>query len=175
MKVTGYEIREAIRRWEIRRDTAASQFDDSLWRFKDEDRPSSDDAMRAFAEAEAAIARLQAAQVRYNLSIELAALNESMSLAEAVKRLGGVARAEKMWRAALTRDTVSPRKRYFSLDAGERTRRADEERAVRSLGTMEVMDRAARAAAFTGALRAGIAEANGRRLEIEGVEPALLE
>lgn len=52
MNVTGYLLREAIRRHELRRDTAARQFEDGILRFPDEDKLSPDDAARAFLEAE---------------------------------------------------------------------------------------------------------------------------
>ncbi len=66
MKVTGIQIREAIKRWTLRRDASAGQFSESLWQFsEDKNTTTPVDLMKTFQEAEAAIARLQLAQTRY--------------------------------------------------------------------------------------------------------------
>lgn len=172
MKVTGFLLREAIRRWELRRDTAANQFDDSLAKFKDEDKQSPTEITQAFVEAEVAVAKLQAAQARYNLSInvKLEVTNETVTLCEAVKRLGGAGRLEKMWRSA----AGGKKDRYGGYDQG--TRRADEVRAVRTVTVKESMAHANRASAVAGALRAGIAKANGTEMEAReiGLDTMLL-
>jgi hypothetical protein len=169
MKVTGYQLREAIRRHELRRDAAATQFNESLWRFEDEDKISPDDLHTLFVEAEKTIGVLQVGQMRYNRAVALNVTGEKMTLAEGVKRIGGAGRIEKMWR-----ESVGKKDRY-GRDPSDRTRSSDTQHVVRALSVKECMDRTSRTAKFAGALRAAIAEANSREVEVEGLDPSLFE
>src|SRR5579885_1022293 len=102
MKVTGYQIREAIRKQELQRDTVISQFNASLFKFEGEEKLSPDDVAKMFTQAEQAIANLQTGLARYNLYVVIDVLGDKMTLAEGVKRLGGAGRLEKLWREAAT-------------------------------------------------------------------------
>jgi hypothetical protein len=170
MKVTGFLLREALRRWELRRDTAASQFESSLMRFPDEDKPAPDSLATAFVDAEHAISCLQVAQARYNLLVTIEVMGAVMPLCQGVKRLGGAGRLDKLWRSAVG----EKKDRYGMRD--EHTRRADETRAVRVMSIPDAMVRANRAAVFAGALRAAIAKGNGTEIPTSDLllDPALL-
>jgi len=168
MKVTGYQLKEAIRRWELRRDGAHQQFSDTLWAFAGEDKPAPDTVMKLYTTAEGNIAVLQTAQAEYNLTVQVDVQGHIVALAGAIKRLGGAQRAEKMWREAV----ASKRDRYYDRDP--RTKKADEERAQAVLPLETLLDRAAKAAAFTGALRAAIAEGNSKEVDIKDLDAALL-
>jgi hypothetical protein len=159
MKVTGYLLREAIRRRELRRDTAANQFEDSLSKFADEDKQTPDELAAIFVLEEKNIAKLQAVQDRYNLKVEVDVLGEKITLGEAIKRLGGAGRLDKMWRGV----TTGRRDRYGYRD--ENTRKADEERARPTVTAKEAMDRATKASVVAGAMRAAIAKGNGTEIE----------
>ena len=170
MLVTGYQLREAIKRHTLLRDTAAAMFSDSLHKFPGEDKADPDTLLQQFYAADTAIARLQVAQMKYNLAvklvIEMRKEDGPMTLAEGVKRLGGAARCEKMWRSAAT-----PKEKRFIY---EDTRRKDEERAVPALTLTEAAHRASVAAQGAGRLRQAIAVANAREVEIEGLDASLL-
>lgn len=170
MMVTGFLLREAIRRWELRRDTAAAQFDSSLIRFPGDERQDPDDVVALFLEAEVNIALLQEAQSRYNLAVSIDVLGTSMTLCAAVKRLGGAGRLDKMWRTA-----VGGKKDRHSYH-DPMTRKTDEVRAERVINAKQAMERANKASAFAGALRAGIAKGNGTELGAEALklDPKLL-
>ena len=99
MKVTGYKIREAISRNKLRRDTANSQFTDSLHVFPNEKKRTPDELVAIIEVAEDRIAKLQVLQDRYNLEN---VVDGGQSLAYVVKRIGGLERQEKMWRSAAT-------------------------------------------------------------------------
>jgi hypothetical protein len=169
MNVTGYQLKEAIRRWELRRDGARQQFADTLWRFEGETKPSPDEVMKLYKDAETAIAVLQTAQAEYNLGVKVDVQGHTVALAGAIKRLGGAQRAEKMWSEA----TASKNSRYY-YDRDPRTKKTDEERAQAVLPLDQLLDRAAKAASFTGALRAAIAEGNSKEVEIAELDAALL-
>jgi hypothetical protein len=169
MKTTGYQLREAIKRWETRRDAAAAQFSEALWRFKDEDKLSPDDIMGIFTKAEDAVGRLQTVQSKYNLLVQVTVQGREMSLTEAVKLVGGAGRAEKMWREA---STSTGRSLY---DGSSRTvKKQDEEHAVRVLALPALLERSTKAARYTSVLKAAIAEANAREADIKDLDSALL-
>ena len=167
MLVTGYTLRESIRRWQLQRDAAQATFKDAFTRFKDEEKTSPDKVAEMFFTAEQAIARLQAAQAEYNTKVQVHPTGMSpMSLAEAVKLVGGAARMEKMWRSI-----VAPERDRYSLRAevAIATRKTDEERQVWTMAGDVVTQRAMKASAVSGALRAAIAEANTTKVELVGL------
>ena len=172
-KVTGYQLREAIKRQTLLRDTAAAMFTDSLRKFPGEDKPVPDEMMASFYRADTAIAKLQVAQMRYNLIVKIGTFammhadQKSMTLAEAVKRLGGSGRCEKMWRGAAT-----PTEKRFGYDE---TRREDEVRAMPQLTLIEAAKRSSAAAKGVGQLRQAIAVANATEVEVEDLDEELLQ
>lgn len=171
MNVNGFLLREAIKKWELRRDTAYSQFDDTLHKFPGEEKESPDVVHALFTDAESAIAKLETAQAKYNLKVVVEiAPGHQMTLCEAVKRLGGAARAEKMWKTA-----ANPKKEKYSF-TDTLTRDKDKERAVATLSSKYLIKRANEAAAYTSSLRAAIARGNGTEIPADqlGLDPALL-
>jgi len=161
MLVTGYDLREALKRWTLRKDTASRQFNNTIFAFDDENKPSPTSVAQDFTKADCAVALLQEAQQRYNLAVQITVKGQSMSLAMAVKSIGGAGRLEKMWRFATT-DTGRDR---YSIR--ETTRRADDIVARRVISPEECMEKADAAARFASALRSAVASANGNKLPIE--------
>lgn len=176
MKVTGYMLREAIKQHELRRDTAASAFDGSLKVFPGETKEAPASVVEKFLTAEEAVAKLQTAQMRYNLAVMVEAFvghyasdKEQTSLAEAIKTVGGYGRAEKMWRSAAN---PNKKERYgFNDDEMDPTR----VRATATITSSEAMKQATFAGKRAGNLRAAIATANAKEVEIEDLSPALFE
>jgi hypothetical protein len=168
MKVTGYKLREAIRRAVTRRDILDRQFKESLWAFEDKSElgPPSKVA-KEFAAADEAVARLEEAQQIYNSKVMLNVQGQRMSLAQAVKRVGGAGRLEKMWKSAAL-DTG--RDRYDSM---RRTRSKDDIHATRQVSVQEALKHQQEAASFLSDLRAAVAEGNTTALEIE-IDSSLL-
>lgn len=169
MKVNGFQLREAVRRWELIRENAAKQFPGTHWAFEGEkDRLHPDMVMERYIEADVALAKLQTAQQQYNLDVKLDVSGVHMSLSEAVKRLGAAGRAEKMWRVALNDEGQD---RYSSQR--NITRNKDEERAKKVMKPDALLERANKASKFAGALRAAIAKGNVTEVDLP-VDPALL-
>lgn len=169
MKITGYQLREAIKQHELRRDTSSQAFDGSLKVFPGEEKPSPLSFASQFLAAERNIAQLQVAQMKYNLAVTVRVEGETMTLAEAIKRVGGEGRCEKMWRSA----AGTKRDRYSTYGEDE----IDPSR-IRSRPTItltEAVKLATVAGKRAGAMRAAIATANAAEVEIEDLSPALFE
>ncbi len=170
MKITGYQLREAIKQQVLRRDTAAQVFPSSLRTFPDEEKDTPASVMNEFLLAEQAVAQLQVAQMRYNLEVQVTVVGERMTLAEAIKRVGAPARAEKMWRTA-----TGPRMdRYRSLDDNVEMDPL-KVRAKPTMTSKEALSRAQGAAKLAGAYRAAISLGNALEIEISGLDSALFE
>jgi hypothetical protein len=169
MQVTGYALREAIRRQQLRRDTIAAQFSDTLYVFEGEEKQSPDEVAAALMKAERTVAALQRAQDEYNLHVKVTGkLIGEMTLCTAVKLVGGTGRLEKMWRTAAV-----PKQDCY--DTERMVRNKDDVRARSTMNVRDLTDRAAKAASYAGALRAAIAEANSTKIEIEGLDGGFFE
>lgn len=169
MEVTGYKLQHTVRELTHRRDIAASQFSESLYKFEGDSTPSPTFFMEIYLDCEQKIARLQTAQQRYNLAVEVDVDGNKMTLSEAIKRVGGAGRAEKMWRSCAS---DKGRDRYHTREI---TRSKDEIRAERQVSVGTAMELARTAAKFASALRTAIQVGNATTLEVEGLEPSLFE
>lgn len=168
MQVNGYKLREALRRWTLRRDTATGQFPQVLSAFPNEDKPDPKTVAANVLTAETAIAKLQTAQTIYNSRVMLRIHNEPVSLLGCIKRVGGLGRIEKMWRTAAT--VKADRYSY-----GAETRKADEMVAVRRVTYEAASDMAAQYSRVLAEAREAIATGNAQMVDIEDLDPALFE
>lgn len=174
MKVSGYQLREAIKQHELRRDVASKTYNSSLKAFKDEDKQSPQVIVTEFLEAERAIAELQTAQMRYNLTVEVEFPYDSPEqrngvrapLGFFIKLVGSLARAEKMYRSAAT----GKEDRYSLRDD---VRNANEETAKPTISPSQAVEQAAVYAKKAGQVRAAIATANATEIEIKDLNPSL--
>lgn len=170
MKTTGYALREAIKQHELKRDTASRTFNASLKKFPDETKDKPQDVVVQLLNAEKAIAKLQVAQMRYNLAVTVDVQGEGMTLAEAIKRVGGDARAEKLWRSA-----SGPAADPYGYNRAPDTRDPNQVHAVATITSAEATKLASASAKRAGAFRAAIATGNAREVELEGLESSLFE
>ena len=173
MRVTGYSLREAIKLHDLRRSTAAGQFKDSLHRFADEKKTTPQEVVNSLLASEKAIALLQTAQAEYNLKViisvrNLAGIEEIMTLSEAIKSIGGIARAEKMWRSV-----ASPEQNRFSYREPNLVREAGQVHAEQTINQLTALELATKMAKYAGAIRAAIAVANAKEMEIESLDSKL--
>lgn len=167
MKTTGYALREALKQQELLRETASRSFNDTLKAFAGEIKDSPVSVMDAMIRAEAAIASLQTAQMRYNLMVTVKVEDTTFSLAAAVKLVGGVARAAKMWQSV-----AAPKEdRYGYRNTDERD--PNQLRAEPTINTQEALKLATIMAKRAAALRQVIAVANATEVEIEDLDPSL--
>lgn len=168
MKVTGYAIREGLRRWQLRRDSAYGQFKESILAFPDEAKPKPIEVSGRAELAEGNIARLQAFQARYNAGVTILVRGVGeMSLLQAVKAVGGLGRLERMWRQA----SASKDDRYGYRD----TRQTGEIRALRQVSFDEAAEAAATIGRQLGAYREAIAAGNATEVTYTDLDAALFE
>jgi hypothetical protein len=169
MKTTGYDLREAIKQHELRRDTAARGFNGALKKFPGEEKQSPESIVEAFTAAEVAITTLQTAQMRYNLAVTVTASGKTMPLALAIKLVGGIARVEKMWRSV-----AGPKEDRYGYSHDD-VRDPNQLRAVPTVPAGTALKLASAAAKRSSALRKAIAVGNATEVEIEGLDAALFE
>lgn len=171
MLVTGYKIQQAIRRHTSSLEIANKQFVEGVTYFPSCEKPDILKLFESYAEHEAAIAELQVAQALYNLRVTVTATasdgtEKRMSLHEAVKRVGGAGRGEKMWRTAAK---GGGNDRYCNKD--ERSK--ENEYAVPAMNPTDCLQQANRAGRYAGSLREAIQLGNATEFDIE-INPALL-
>lgn len=164
LKLTGYGLKEIIKKLERRRDTVKQQFEESLYFFQGETKltEANDTANRLshkYEELERNIALVQAVQAVYNTSLTITVQGEKYNLSHAIKLLGGAERIEKLWQKAAETGTPA----YSSYD---RVRVTGQEHAKRSILISTAIERAEKASTFVGALRAAIAVANSTEKEV---------
>lgn len=101
MEITGLKLRDAIKRWEIRRDSLKIQFENARYKFEDEAKDSPLDLSDKIVQAESNIVTLQCLQIRYNQQVKVRSdlLQKDISIAEGVKLSGAYDRVTKLWSA----------------------------------------------------------------------------
>lgn len=172
MKIDGYTIQHTIREVEHEREIAASQFADALYAFRNEHKPNAGTLMDIYERCEERIARLQVVQARYNLAVSVhipvgdKGQVVSMPLHEAVKRVGGAGRMEKMWRSA----SKEPKERYGY--GGDHKREAGAEFSQRTVPLDASISSAREAARYANGLRAAIQKGNATEVDMD-VDAAL--
>lgn len=172
MKVTGYRIQHALRELEAARELAHQQFVENVMQFESqEEKLELPEVFARFTALERKVARLQIFQANYNLSVQVQVGGETMSLHEAVKLVGGAGRAEKMWRDVVKGNKSNPYSRF----SGSETRSKDQEYAKRSVSVADALGHAKLAARTAASLRQAIQVGNASELELQGLEPSLLE
>lgn len=167
MEVTGYKLREALRNQRTLRDVHAARFNETLFQFESSNKDNPQAVAEAFRKADHAVATLEEAQQLYNQQVRLKAGGETITLARAIKLVGGAGRLEKMWRSA-AKDTGRDRYSYREM-----TRKSDEIVAQRQVAVDDAIKLATNAAQYASELRNAIAEANATRVNIE-ISPDLL-
>jgi len=177
MKVTGQQLIAAIKEWSHVRDMATAEFSMSNHRFPGDQKDSPAEVSARIVTAEGNVAKLQAAQGAFNQRIKVTVDGETLSLAEAIKRIGGVSRVEKLWREVAKGDEKKRRRSsLYGDDIGlVRSKKDDVERAEILVTPAEANLKAKEIAKKVALLRSAIQAGNARKTEIEGLEPALFE
>lgn len=168
MKITGYQLREAIKVWQLRKTAAEAAFTDSLTKFKDDNKEEPSVAADRVVEAETAIVRLQVAQMKYNLAVkvDVAGVGE-ITLAEVIKLAGATSRIEKVWSGATS--TLNMNARY-----SHGVRDPNHDHAKAAVTPKEILERTSGLTKRAGALRAALGAGNTREVPIEDLDAATL-
>lgn len=171
MKITGWQLRDALSVHTLRKEAAEKAFNGTLKAFPGEKKETPQEVVAQLATSELAIVKLQVAQMRYNLAVTVEVEGESMTLAEAVKRVGYTGRIEKMWKGTIEDTKPSPYESpYDTRDTASTIVRS--ERTIASKDAVRLTTEAGKRAR---ALRTAVNNANGREVEIESLDRALFE
>jgi hypothetical protein len=166
MKINGYQLREAIKRLSLSRDAFLSQFKDSLYTFeKEQTNLSPIKLMYLLEKAEYQTAIVEEAQQKFNQIVTVSVQNETMTLARAVKLVGGAARREKLWK-----EVIVPKNRYGLLEPVMLTRNKDSEYAIPTISKEEALLQSHDASIFASSLRNAIAKGNNAEIERIGIK-----
>lgn len=167
MKITGYKLREAIRLQKMQIVVLNGQFNGSLVQFKEDKKGDPRDIAKQLEAAELALAKLQVAQSYCNLNVQVNVLGNKMTLGDAVKRIGGIARLEEIWtKVANTEPDRYSMRHGMSRDPAQ-------EYAQTQIDPQEALKLATGYAREAAALRAAIAEANSETIEISFLDSKL--
>jgi len=170
MEVTGHQLREAISVWELMRDASKQSFGNSIFKFEDEDKDSPLQLSDEYQEAEENIASLQAAQVEYNLNLEVSIdEGEPISLCHAIKLIGAVQRMSSLWNVSL--DSAPS----LSLYSSPNVREKDSKYAVLTISADDVLEEKIKISKRLSVLRAAVAAMNNTKMDIIWLNPLLLE
>jgi hypothetical protein len=171
-EVNGYQLREALKRWKVRKDVADKQFKDCLYGFKDDEagKPTPQAVAENYQKADFAIAKIQELQQAFNAQTQIEVGGKRMTLSLAIKLVGGAGRLENMWRSAAT-DTG--RETRYGYDR-QMSRKADEEYARRRVKVEEAIKHSDQAAQYAASLRSAIATANSKTINVPADVPAEL-
>lgn len=167
MQVNGYELREAMKRWNTLRNIAAAQHKDSIFVFEGDENLTLDKVVANFVEADNAYSKLQEVQQWYNglVQVNYKGLDSkpvTSTLAFAVKAVGGAGRIEKMWR-----DACSEKQDRYGGYRQERERDPSKTYAKRAVPIAEAMTKADAASKYAMTLRQAIARANTTQVEVK--------
>jgi len=166
MQITGYELRERLRKLQLERETAAAQFADSLFEFPTArgKKPKPEEIVGIVDRCERAIAAVQAAQSLYNAKVYASVRGESMQLTVAIKLIGALGRVEKLWRIAATgkKDKYA---HYRSDDPGRL--KEGELLAERTITPEAAAEHVSAYAERLGALRMAVALANATPIDLD--------
>lgn len=160
MKTTGYQLQLRIKN--LKRDVEAysTMFENGKTKFEGEDKMIASEAYTKFRQAEDDLALTQSAQAVYNAAVKVTVQGKEMSLARAIKLLGGAGRGEAMWRSI-----VAPKKdRYMREESSSKDN--DKVYATPTYTMKQAMEEALKASKLAEALRQAIQEANAKEVEI---------
>jgi len=161
IKTTGYALQSRIRKLKVDIDTYSTQFENGKSKFQDEDKVTSMEAFTLLQNAELQLAEVQTQQCMYNQAVFIDVQGQRMSLAKAIRLVGGAGRAEAMWRKI-----VAPKKDRYSMgDAA--VRKEGKQYASLTYTNQKAHEMAVKTANYAAALRQAIQEANAQEVELD--------
>lgn len=168
MEVTGYMLKEVLKLKSIELQAVQSLFDESLYKFEDENKMDPSEVVSNIQKLEEEISILQTAQSYYNLQVKVNIVDKKITLEQSIKLVGGAGRISKMWRNAAAGNTRDKWGR-----GRIETRKVDEERAISTLTNVEALNYAKEAEKIASALRSAIAVGNTEKVNIDWIDAGL--
>lgn len=175
MKLTGYQLQQAIKSRQEDRDLLNGQFSGSLFKFEDEDKASPVSIADALTRAEAEIAQLQTAQGVYNTKVTITVDGQDISLLQAIKQVGGANRLANLWKEVAKQSAgalSTGRRNRFDPYGHAAVRDKEQEYAKATVSAEEAIKLAKATSKKARDLRAAISAGNARQVELD-VNPEL--
>lgn len=167
MKVTGYMLREAVRRWTTVQTVAAKMFPEVTFAFFGDIKDNPLEIDTQYWTAALAVSELQEAQQKFNASIRVKVGNQEMNLSRAIKLVAFAGQRSKAWKTAACETGKS---RYSDKLM---VRDKDSEVAKRQMSVKECLAKQAEIDSFLADLRTAISVANGKEIDIIDLDPKL--
>jgi len=171
MKVTGYQLRQAIDSKQIDLEAARERFNRNLFQFSGEGGEDPLAIGLEICDLELDIVQLQAAQAEYNVSADICLGADKMTIAEAVKRVGVYERMRGLWKSAMS--TTQGSRSYFDYDRSVRSR--ENEYAEKAISDNDAKGMAKDFQRDLSEIRAAIAKANTVEREMDRLDPEWFE
>jgi len=177
--VSGHKIRQAIERVNLRRKTATKQFEKSIFAFEGENTTPQQFAA-TIERTEFLLASLQDLQERFNQATMVNLTGQNLTLALAIKLVGGNNRLAKSWKNAAElapgTDDIWSRRLGGSKGSVQFSRDKEKDYATRQITVEQCIASADASSSKTASLRAAIAEANSSLIEVpETLLPLFVE
>lgn len=169
MEITGYQLKAALKNQNLKLAALRSQFQPSLKKFPDEKKEAPQSISEKINMVEDAISKIETAQAYYNLQVKVEIAKREMTLCEAIKRVGGAGRVEKMWRDVAAKEVSS----YNPYGYGSE-REPGKVYSQQTITQEEALGQATKAATLASAMRAAIAEANSKLVQIDFLDKSSL-
>lgn len=165
MQVTGYKLMARLRELMNRREALYQRFAQCVEVFPSERErwPNPLDVSDELEQLERTIAELQTAQTLYNSLVRVTVGEEWMSLAQAVKTVGGMGRLAKLWKKVAV---GGDRDRYRYNDS----RSTDAEHKQPQVSQDEALDRTGLFEQIASQYREAIQMGNATSIHIEGID-----
>jgi hypothetical protein len=166
MQVNGFQIREAIKQWTLKREMAVKVFNDAGFLFDGETKTHPIEAAEAVRHSDEAVARLETFQQAFNASSIVVFGDKRITLSQAVKMIAGIGRLENLWKTYASKGlTGNDSHRSYGETPGT-IRKEGEIHAKRALDLATCVAQAAKYAKAQAALRALISSANGTQISV---------
>jgi hypothetical protein len=174
MKITGIQLQHAITARKEIRDLLQSEFNGSLSKFECEEKRDPVEIANELDRVEREIAALQAVQGLYNTQVKVTVGDQTITLLQAVKSVGGANRIANIWKDVVGTNTrsLSRRGRYDAY-SGPQFRDKDQEYAKETITVQQAGELARAASKQARAIQAAIAYGNAQSVEIEVREDLL--
>jgi hypothetical protein len=162
LKVTGYQLREALRHWRSVQEGLAIDLKGSLYYFDIKEKIDPLVVAEDYRAAEDAVASIEEAQQKYNLRVTMTISDEPKTLTYAIKALGMAGRYAAVWKSV-----ANDKQNIRWGESYERVRNKDEVHAKRTISKETATKMRTAANKYASDLRQAIALANASKLEID--------
>jgi hypothetical protein len=170
MKLTGYQLQQAIKARQEDRDLLQGQFSGSLFKFEDEVKRAPTEIADDLAKAELEIAQLQAAQGVYNTKVTITVGGQDISLLQAIKQIGGANRLASLWKGVAQQSagalSQGRRNRFDPYGHGS-VRDKEQEYAKATVSAETAIEKSKATSKAARAMRAAISAGNAKSVEVE--------